>query len=204
MEKRQEILETYWNYYLELEQQFLNTSKYVEICKNNFNTYSIEYLKLFQTICSEVDVLAQAIALNANQALKQNDVNTISKWGYYVEHYYPDITSFRVNIKDMIIVPFANWKHELSRNKKGALVMKLSDGSRNPNWWIEHNKVKHQRVILCKDNESFNYSKANLKNVLYSSAGLYALEMIIMSIYDIDVNQYQSHIFKSEQLVKSK
>ena len=50
-------VKNYQNYYLKLEKQLNETSKFVEIAKDNYNTCSLEYLKLYLAICSEVDVL---------------------------------------------------------------------------------------------------------------------------------------------------
>lgn len=53
---------SYWNYFLELEEEFLLTQKYVTFDKLNFNTFSAEYIKLIQAVCSEIDVVAKEIA----------------------------------------------------------------------------------------------------------------------------------------------
>ena len=50
---------SYWNYFLELEEEFLLTQKYVTFDKLNFNTFSAEYIKLIQAVCSEIDVVAK-------------------------------------------------------------------------------------------------------------------------------------------------
>ena len=41
---------SYWNYFLELEEEFLLTQKYVTFDKLNFNTFSAEYIKLIQAV----------------------------------------------------------------------------------------------------------------------------------------------------------
>ena len=51
------FVKSYWNYYLELEEQFISTKKFVEFDVSNSTTYSVEYLKLFQAVCSEIDVV---------------------------------------------------------------------------------------------------------------------------------------------------
>lgn len=40
------FIKSYWNYYLELEDQFIATKKFVEFDASNSATYSVEYLKL--------------------------------------------------------------------------------------------------------------------------------------------------------------
>lgn len=63
----------YLEYFLELEREFLQTRKYVEFCKDNNATFSIEYLKLYQAVCSEIDVVGKAMAKVANDAFKPDD-----------------------------------------------------------------------------------------------------------------------------------
>ena len=56
------FIKSYWNYYLELEQQLYDIRKYVDFDRKNNNTFSIEFLKLLQAVCSEIDVVAKVIA----------------------------------------------------------------------------------------------------------------------------------------------
>jgi len=39
-----EFQKVFWSYYLNLEEKFINTTKYVEVTKDNYFTYSIEYI----------------------------------------------------------------------------------------------------------------------------------------------------------------
>ena len=49
----------YYRYYLALESDFLATERFVTIDPDNSNTFSVEYIKLLQTICSEIEVVAK-------------------------------------------------------------------------------------------------------------------------------------------------
>lgn len=53
---------SYWNYFLELEKQLLSTRRYVAFDVANYKTYSMEYLKLIEAVCSEIDVVGKGIA----------------------------------------------------------------------------------------------------------------------------------------------
>ena len=55
----------YWNYYLSIERSFLATEPYIAINQKNFNAFSVEFIKLYQIICSEVDVTAKCAPLSA-------------------------------------------------------------------------------------------------------------------------------------------
>ena len=54
---REEFLNIYWRYYELLETNFKNSIRYVSLDESNYNTYSMEYAHLLQTICSEIDVI---------------------------------------------------------------------------------------------------------------------------------------------------
>ena len=57
-----QFIKSYWNYYLELEDQLIQTKRFVDFDISNYKTFSIEYLKLLQATCSEIDVVAKIIA----------------------------------------------------------------------------------------------------------------------------------------------
>ncbi len=56
------FIKNYWNFYLRLEDDFFATLKYVEFDKKNYNTFSLEYLKLYLSVCSEIDVVGKVFA----------------------------------------------------------------------------------------------------------------------------------------------
>ena len=63
--------------------------KYVDFTADNFNTYSVELLKLFQAVCSEIDAIGKAMATLINPEFKPNDKsNNIYKWWYIIQDEY--------------------------------------------------------------------------------------------------------------------
>ena len=117
----------------------------------NSKTFSNEFIKQYQAICSEVDVILKSICLElGNQSA--NDM----KNGYtpIVLQNWVNINAQKVRFKDLELQPFSNWQQE--------------PNYKSPDWWTPYNNVKHERL--------FNYHKANLKNVLNALAGLYILE----------------------------
>lgn len=162
---RKEFCKYHWEYYLVLEKDFLQLERYVsfelgedylydgikyENCGNS-KTFSNEFIKQYQTICSEVDVILKSICLELGDQLA-NDM----KYGYtpVVLQKWANIIDQKVRFKDLELQPFSNWQKE--------------PNYKSPDWWTPYNNVKHER--LC------NYHKANLKNVLNALAGLYILE----------------------------
>ena len=155
----------YWKHYIALEGEFLKTSKYVEISRDNFKTYSIEYYRQYQSICSEVDVVLKLFCKIINGEQRANKINQ------YAKIILNNRTDFKnIEVKDIIncqinLKPWETW------NIVGKKV-------KNPKWWQYYNRVKHERTSVGKDGEMF-FKKANLKNVINSLAALYILERYI-------------------------
>lgn len=162
---RKEFCKHHWEYYLVLEKDFLITEQYVSFelgnnylynkqkssDKGNSVTFSNEYIKQFQVICSEVDVILKSIC----KSLENVNVDEM-ECGYtpIILKHWPLITRQKVRFKSIELQPFLNWKE--------------APNYKSPDWWTPYNKVKHKRIS--------NYKKANLKNVVNSLAGLYILE----------------------------
>ena len=49
----------YWNYYMVLEKDVLDIEPFVSFHPENFNCFSNEFIKLYQIICSEIDVICK-------------------------------------------------------------------------------------------------------------------------------------------------
>ena len=90
--------------------------------------------------------------------------------------------------RDYPIYPWRNWKYEKYTDKKGALRYKLANGKETPFWWIAYNDIKHERTSLSKNGKT-NYAHANQKNLIYSFAALFVLEMLYLDSYKGKENQ---------------
>ena len=76
------FVRSYWDYYLELEEQFSQTKKYIAFDIYNKDAYSVEFLKLMQAVCSEIDVVAKEIASALDPLFKVDSSTNIQKWGF--------------------------------------------------------------------------------------------------------------------------
>ena len=153
-----EFLRIHWNYYLMLEEDFRKIIRFVELHHSNFNTFSVEFSKQIQSICSEFDVICKSICKYYNNSTANN-----------IEQYAQIILSELSNIK----------QSEVSIIGVDNLTLKpLQDWSqapyKSPNWWKNYNKVKHNRYS--------HFSKANLENVLNALAALYILEKNLLKL----------------------
>lgn len=180
---REEFCKYHWEYFLVLEKDLLDTERFVsfdlgeDTLYNNFlcndygnsKCFSNEFIKQYQAICSEVDVILKTICKEININSKANNMEEYTS---EVLNEWPEIIKQKVLIKEMELQPFLNWK---------------VSPYNSPDWWSPYNKVKHQRIS--------NYKKANLKNVLNSLAALYILEQYLVkyigdrdSCYDVPNN----------------
>lgn len=187
---RKEFCKYHWEYYLVLEKDFLQSERYVSFelgedylydrvkhkyCGNS-KTFSDEFVKQYQTICSEVDVILKSICKelgnsSANDMENGYTPTVLSVWG--------TIVTQKVGFKDVELQPFSNWKQ--------------APDYKSPDWWTPYNNVKHKRV--------HNYKKANLKNVVNALAGLYILENYFVKFIgdrdgDMDVPNNVSSVFE--------
>lgn len=151
---REEFLNTYWRYYELLETDFRNSIRYVSLDKKNYSTFSVEYARLLQAICSEIDVLFKELCFCLNKI--GNNIRDYADILLENNQMIPNqIIYLKMYHRDFEICPFKNWE-------KGNA----------PTWWISYNKIKHHRKE--------NMQKANQKNVLYALAGLFLLENILL------------------------
>ena len=75
-----DFTKNYWSYYLRLENEFLSTLKYVEFEKANYKTYSLEFLKMYLSVCSEIDVVGKCLASSVNPQFKIDKHTGLNKW----------------------------------------------------------------------------------------------------------------------------
>lgn len=177
-----QFIKSYWNYYIELEDQLHATKKYVDFDESNYKTFSVEYLKLLQATCSEIDVVGKIIAEYYDSTFKKVDNKNIQKWGMLIHNAFPEIESTKVSfLNDKEILPWKNWDYETFYDKNQRLRYRLKAGKDSPAWWTAYNKVKHERTSRYKEGKT-NYSRANLENLILAMAALYIIEMWFIKI----------------------
>lgn len=160
---REVFLRDYWRYYLMLENKFIQTTNYVTLEKNNYNTCSNEYAALIQMIGAELDSFFKVYCpkdlseYKKSAGMKLDSQPNICVYKAYIATTYPDIAKQMVEVKsaDIQLCPFKAWKD-------------LKD-KKQPEWWRAFTSVKHSRVNCRK--------KANMKNTLNILGALYLLEM---------------------------
>lgn len=154
-----EFLRIHWNYYLMLEEDFRKIIRFVELDPSNFNTFSVEFSKQLQSICSEFDVICKSICKYYDS---RSTASNIVHYTEIILNQLPDITNSEISI---IGIDGFTLK---------ALELWTQTPYQSPNWWKEYNDVKHNRFE--------NFKKANLGNVIYALAALYTLELNLLKL----------------------
>lgn len=184
-----EFIDNYWTYYQDLESQVVKVRRYISFSKKNYCAFSIETLRLLQIICSEIDVFAKQIAIECSDDGSINDNGTIRLWGPSVYSTFQVICNVRAQIinSDCVVWPWKNWRYELSEvaSKDGTkkLQTKYPQGCASPSWWNVYNTVKHRRAFVDKGG-TFNFEKANLRNLLEALGALFILESLYHARFD--------------------
>lgn len=168
---RTEFIQRYWNYYFLLEQDFLTMDRYLAIDMLNFGAFSNEYIKQYQTICSEIDVIAKSFCHELDRSFKGSSINTYCKC---ITDNKPDFSCRVIKIvdRDIKLVPWQGWAYT-AKVENGKNIIEAS----NPDWWQKYNKTKHSRTTINSETGLPYYKLANQKNVMSSLAALFQLEM---------------------------
>jgi len=145
----------HWYHFLSLEKDLITISRFVEISKDNFSTYSIELLKLYLSVGSEIDVVLKVTCDHISK--KRIPSGNIKDYRRILEgaDYFRNL-GHEIIYLDKYELSFQPWEAWLTQ-----------DDNKNPIWWNDYNRVKHHRHT--------DYSKANLENVLKSLSGLLAV-----------------------------
>jgi hypothetical protein len=148
--------ETNWNFYLSLDNDLLNLSRYIEFSENNYDTFSIEISRMLFAAGSEIDVIAKQLCKILEAGSTPSRIN---QYRDVVMHNIPRFASEKVFIDryGLEFQPWSNWNE-----------------GKSPNWWLSYNHVKHQRDLYFKE--------ANLKNVINSLGALLILNFYYSGI----------------------
>lgn len=170
-------LNAYWRYYLLLEKRFVKATSFVELCDDNYSTYSIEFHNQIITIGSELDTFFKEFC-----GYNLNDYKSITDYADKLlnQNAYSNIVSEKIRIcneYNLNIMPFDGWN---SSSAKQSLP-----------FWQTYDNLKHGRKL--------NMKEANLENSVKILGALFLLEM--KSFYDMedgfpDVPDVESELFK--------
>lgn len=177
----------YFNYYLELERDFFLTEPYVTVDRENFGTFSIQFNRIYQSICSEIDCLLKELCKQLERESKAGKIGAYCKVIQKYFKYFNNETVYFYKSR-IELEPWKNW----------------SDIN-PPTWWTMYNKVKHHRMETDGITQRQYYMFANLENVLNALAALYIVEEYYVYSYDYSKEieatrtmELNPHIFEEE------
>ena len=152
-------LENLWNYYLTLESDIANTSRYIEP-DGQENVYSYEFAKLIILSCTEVENSLKTLCMEKIG----KECGNISEYKNVVLNFFPKIVEAEVYVSRWAksIQPFFGWN-----------VGKLS-------WWEAYNDLKHNR--------GRNFKNATYENAVYSLAALYLLILYLAKVINARIS----------------
>ncbi|HIF9214591.1 TPA: hypothetical protein ACX6QF_000043 [Photobacterium damselae] len=135
----------HWNYFLAIEDDLEKLSRSIDFTGNE-DTYSLEIARVFLGACSEIDVVLKLLCKKYNSGSTSQNINQ-----YFTElNVIGSFIPFEATMPkhQLTIKPWISWT-----------------ASNAPDWWREHNLVKHQRDV--------HFNKATLKNCIYAVGALY-------------------------------
>lgn len=185
---------TFWNYYLELEREYLKIERLIPFDETNYNTFSYKYIELLGTICSDIDVLFKEY-MNIKEYTPEldednNPIYNIYQYTKFVENQIP-------NFKNQEIICYNPKFH----NKELHPYISLRMGD-SPLWWGVNNKIKHHYDTDFRGKKA--YKHANQICVLNALAALFQLNLYIYKELKMDsedelkVPLYESKLFQLE------
>ena len=158
-----------WNYYLSLEKDIDNTSRYIEP-EGQENVYSFEFAKILILSCTEIESVLKMLCFE----ISGENVGDIGRYKELIMGHYPQISEAEVVVKrwGKTIAPFEEWK-------TGKLT-----------WWDAYQAVKHSR--------GGHFQEATYKNAVTALSALYLLIFYLAKVVGIYFRNCQSEYIESE------
>lgn len=146
----------HWQYFLAIEADIENTTRYVQPTRDNFSAYSIEFARILLGAGSEIDVVARVLCRKLDG---QSRADNIEKYIEQITAKFPLLPTMRAVVPryGFFLEPWRDWERGIT-----------------PSWWKSHNNVKHER--------NAHFSDANLENALLAVAGLFCLVLYLIAV----------------------
>lgn len=158
-----------WNYYLSIENDLANTSRYIEPAGQE-NVYSFEFAKILILACMELESVFKQICFT----IENTKTGDMGEYKRILLSKYPKIVNATVNVSRLgvDIQPYSEW------------------GSSKLPWWSAYQEVKHNRGSC--------FTSATYRNALYAVAALYIAIFYLAKIKNFSFNDLDSKYIYSE------
>ncbi len=154
IQARREVLQAahpryrHWEVFMTVEDDLKNISRYVDICEDNYKTYSIELASLIIRSCTEIEKLAKRISGVDGRV-------PILKFVPPIQTMYLEFANFATNFPFWGL-SFTPWE---TLQRKDTV----------PQWWKQYNTIKHDKTQARQ--------AGNLETALNAVAGLYVVTL---------------------------
>jgi hypothetical protein len=150
----------YWNYFLSVEDDLERCFRFVEPVADNFETYSVEFVKVLLSASAEVDVVCRLLCKEIKPGYRGAGIGSHRK---QIIGKYPKFHRIQVRVPrcDMTIAPWSAWAED-----------------KNPDWWQSYNNVKHKRYR--------HFHEASLRNAIHSTSALFS---VLLYLYSADLDE---------------
>jgi hypothetical protein len=142
-----------WYYFLAIESDLERTARFVEPLVANDSCYSVEFARLLMGAAAEAEAVATQFVGQLVTLPKNPNIDDLRA---AFQKHYPKFNTMEILVPraSRKLIPWSAWA-----------------GSKNPEWWTAHNRVKHDRHNWFAD--------ASLVNTLNAVAGLLCLQLYV-------------------------
>lgn len=166
----EKTINSMWNYFLVLEDDMNNTTRYIEPLGNE-EVWSFEFLKTLILSCTEVESIFKIMCREIDDTKSAGDIGTYKST---ILQKYPKVVDAKVTVKRLgkDIKPFEGWD-------KGPLA-----------WWDAYQHVKHNREN--------HFKEATYKNAVTALSALYVLILYLSKIRNFEIDSCYSKYIDSD------
>lgn len=148
---------SYWHYFLVLEEDLKQTLRYVQLDEKNMSTFSMEFVKQIICISTEFETIAKLLCTEISGKTPGN----IGEYKRIILSRFPKIGSTPVYVDQhtqLVLYPLMAWQGQGEKLE----------------WWEAYTSIKHKRHL--------EFNNANLKNTLNSMGALLILESYLYKL----------------------
>ena len=166
----------FWEYYMDLEWQFIDFMNYVPYLEGNENVYSFRLMNLILAIGAHVDSAFKEIFRFPEFSTKYEAIFKKVKRGKAT------ITNYRELDKEYSLSK-RQVMFKCLPERESIIPFQLFADDKSPKWWSSYNKIKHEF--------SKNFKKATYKTARDALAGAFLLNVIhepaIIRLYEYGI-----------------
>jgi hypothetical protein len=101
----------HWNYFLSVEADLIELSRFVEFDKKNYKCFSVEMVRLLMAAAAETDVVCKRLCQTINP---ESEAESINRYRHEIVEAFPMIPAFEVVAPryGLRLKPWFNWRYQ--------------------------------------------------------------------------------------------